>query len=71
MLYKAKVAVCSEIHAKQMNATRASRRVFQYYTWSYVKLPLGFKRLMSISHPRLDLQVVSSIVIPWVNHKSG
>jgi hypothetical protein len=46
MFYEAKLAVCSEIHAKHMNEKRAPCRVFRCYTWWYLKLPLGFKRLM-------------------------
>jgi hypothetical protein len=46
MFYKAKVAVYSEIRTKHINAMWAPRRIFESETWSYVKLPLGFKRLI-------------------------
>jgi hypothetical protein len=49
MLYKAKVAVCSEIRTKHINATWAPRRSFHCYICWYVKLPLGFKRLKIIT----------------------
>jgi hypothetical protein len=45
MFYKVKVAVCSEIRTKHINAMWAPRRIFYCYTWWYVKLPLGFKRI--------------------------
>jgi hypothetical protein len=45
MFYKAKVALCSEIRTKHINAMWAPRRIFECWTWPYVKLPLGFKRL--------------------------
>jgi hypothetical protein len=45
MFCKAKVAVCSEIRTKHINAMWAPRRMFYCQTWSYVKLPLGFERL--------------------------
>jgi hypothetical protein len=45
MLYKAKVAVCSEIRTKHINAMWAPRRIFLMLNLIYVKLPLGFKRL--------------------------
>jgi hypothetical protein len=47
MFYKSKVAVCSEIRTKHINAMWAPRRIFGCYTWRYVKLPLGFKRLIT------------------------
>jgi hypothetical protein len=42
MLYKVKVAVCSEIRTKH------STHFFECSTWWYVKKPLGFKRLIKI-----------------------
>jgi hypothetical protein len=45
MFYKAKVAVCSEISTKHINAMWAPGRIFSCHTCWYVKLPLGFKRL--------------------------
>jgi hypothetical protein len=46
MLYKAKVAVRSDIPKKTLNTKRAPCRIFECYTWWYVKEPLGFKRLI-------------------------
>jgi hypothetical protein len=46
MFYKTKVAVCSAIRTKHINAMWAPCRIFYFQTWRYVKLPLGFKRLM-------------------------
>ena len=46
MMYKAKVAVCSDICYKTLNAKRAQWRIFECQTWWYVKKPLGFKRLI-------------------------
>jgi hypothetical protein len=54
MFYKAEVDVCSEIRTKHINATWAPRIIFEYQTWSYVKLPLGLKRLNNSAHVRLD-----------------
>jgi hypothetical protein len=45
MFYKAKVAVCSEIRTKHINAIWALWRITECWTWWYVKLPLGFKTL--------------------------
>jgi hypothetical protein len=48
MLYKVKEAVCSEIRTKHIKAMSAACRIFECYTGRYVKLPLGFKRLISV-----------------------
>jgi hypothetical protein len=53
MFYKAKVAVCSEIHTKHINAMWAECRICEWQTWSYVKLPLGLKRLKKCHGARL------------------
>jgi hypothetical protein len=45
MLYQAKVAVCSDIRTKHINAAWALPRICGRYSWWWVKLPLGFKRL--------------------------
>jgi hypothetical protein len=50
MCYKAKAAFCSEIHTKHIKAMWVPRRILEFYTWSYVKLPLDFKRLISDIH---------------------
>jgi hypothetical protein len=49
MFYKAKVSICSEIHTEQINAMSAPCRIFECKTWWYVKLPLGFKGLISFN----------------------
>jgi hypothetical protein len=54
MLYKAKVAVCSEIHTKHINAAWALPRIFESYSWWYVKLSQGFKRLRKICSESLS-----------------
>jgi hypothetical protein len=58
MMYKAKAAVCSEIRTK--NSTRSENHVefLNTKTWWYVKKPLGFKRLNSLT---LDLPSIPSI----------
>ena len=45
MMYKVKVAVCSDIRTK--HSTRSERHVefLNVKPWWYVKKPLGFKRL--------------------------
>jgi hypothetical protein len=45
MFYRAKVAVCSEIRTKHINAMWAPRRILERRTWWCVKLQLRFKRL--------------------------
>jgi hypothetical protein len=50
MLYKAEVAVCSEIRTKHINAMWAPWIIFECEASWYVKLPLGFKRLMFLQH---------------------
>ena len=47
MMYKAKVAVCSEIRT-----TQSERHVefLNVKTWWYVKKPLGFKRLIFLNY---------------------
>jgi hypothetical protein len=50
MFYKVKVAVCSEIRTKHINAMWEPCRIFECWTWWYVKLPLGFKRLNEWLH---------------------
>ena len=46
MMYKAKVAVCSDIRTK--HSTQSERQVgfVNVKPWWYVKKPLGFKRLI-------------------------
>ena len=46
MMYKAKVAVCSEILAKHSSHSLRHVEFLNVKTWWYVKKPLGFKRLI-------------------------
>jgi hypothetical protein len=48
MFYKAKVAVCSEIRTKHINAMWAPWIIFECEAWWHVRLPLGFKGLITI-----------------------
>jgi hypothetical protein len=57
MFYKAKVAVCSEIRTKHINAAWALRRIFECYSRWYVKLPLGFK-MLTIKDPVVTLWTI-------------
>jgi len=45
-MYKAKVAVCSEIRTKHSTQSEHHVEFLNVKTWWYVKEPLGFKRLM-------------------------
>jgi hypothetical protein len=47
MLCKAKFAILSEIHTKHTNPMWSQCRIIECYTLWYVKLPVGFKRLIS------------------------
>jgi hypothetical protein len=81
-MFTVKVAVCSEICTKYINAIWALWRIVECWTWSYVKLPLGFKRLRDITYV---LQFCSVLMIPcnrtslwlhvlcdpWTNHLAG
>jgi hypothetical protein len=64
MFYKAKVAVCSEIRTKHTNAMWAPRRIFLCWTWWYVKLPLGFKRLIRLKTFRTSISTFCGTVNP-------
>jgi hypothetical protein len=44
-MFTVKIAVCSEKCTEYINAILALRRIVECWTWWYVKLPLGFKRL--------------------------
>ena len=48
MLYKAKFAVCSEIHTKHTNSMWSKHRIVECWTLWYVMLPTGFKRLKNV-----------------------
>ena len=45
MLYKAKVAVCSDIRTKHSTQSERHVEFFNIKPWWYVKKPLGFERL--------------------------
>jgi hypothetical protein len=46
MLYKAKVAVCSDIRTKHSTQSERHVEFLNVKPWWYVKKPLGFKRLI-------------------------
>jgi hypothetical protein len=48
LMFTAKVAVCSEVCTKYIKAIWALWRITEYWTWWYVKLPLGFKSLRAL-----------------------
>ena len=45
MMYKAKVAVCSDIRTKHSTQRERHVEFLNVKTWWYVKKPLGFKSL--------------------------
>jgi hypothetical protein len=49
MLYSEIIVVCSEIHTKHINTLCGQNVECVCLTWRYVKLPLGFKRLILLS----------------------
>jgi len=58
MMYTAKVAVCSEIRTKHSTQSEHHVEFLNIKTWCYVKKPLDFKRLNSLT---LDLPSILSI----------
>ena len=46
MMYKAKVAVCSDIRAKHSTQSECHVEFLNVKPWWYVKKPLVFKRLI-------------------------
>ena len=50
MMYKAKAAVCSDIHTKHSKQSERHVQFLNVKPWWYVKNPLGFKRLNPIRH---------------------
>ena len=48
MVYKAKVAICSDIRTKHSMKGERHVEFFNIKPWWYVKKPLGFKRLTLI-----------------------
>ena len=51
MLYKAKVAVCSDIRTKHSTQSERHVEFFNFKPWWYVKEPLGVKRLNGTTVP--------------------
>ena len=45
MMYKAKVAVCSDIHTKHSTQSERHVEFLNFKLWWYVKKPPGFKSL--------------------------
>ena len=43
--YSEIIAVCSQIHTKHINTLWAERRISECYSWWYINLVLGYKRL--------------------------
>ena len=48
MMYKAKVAVCSEIRTEHSTQSEHHVEFLNVKTWWYIKIPLDFKRLTEI-----------------------
>ena len=48
ILYTEIIAVCSQIHAKHINALWAEHRISEYRSRWYIKSVLGFERLMRV-----------------------
>jgi len=44
MLYSEIIAVCSEIHTKNINAFRAEHRISECSSWSFIKELFSIKR---------------------------
>ena len=53
MLYKAKVAVCSDIRTKHSTQSERHVEFLNVEPWWYVKKPLGFKRLIPLLAPNI------------------
>ena len=49
MMYKAKVAVCSDIRTKNSRQSEHHVEFLNVKPWWYIKKPLGFKRLSTTS----------------------
>ena len=56
MLYKAKVAVCSEIHTKHSKQSEHHVEFLNFKPWWYGKKLLGFKRLSKPSTNNISEQ---------------
>ena len=48
MMYKAKVAVCSDIRTKHSKQSEHHVEIFECSNWWHVKKPLGVKRLIIV-----------------------
>jgi len=64
MMYKAKVAVCSQIRTKHSTQSEHHVEFFECYTWWYVKKPLGFKWLI-IGWFQICLRIISGTLLLW------
>jgi hypothetical protein len=53
MMYKAKVAVCSDIRTKHSTQSERHVEFLNVKTWWYGKKPVGFKRLIYSRNERL------------------
>ena len=64
MLYKAKVAVCSDIHTKHTTQSERHVEFLNVKPWWYVKKPLGVKRLIWITavHQMASIPVISHVI---------
>jgi hypothetical protein len=61
MLYKAKVAVCSEIRTKHSMQSEHHVEFLNIKTWWHVKKPLGFKCLTASLGASLSLSMKMNI----------
>jgi hypothetical protein len=64
MMYKAKVAVCSDICTKHSTQSERHVEFLDIKPWWYVKKPLGVKRLTDIplSHIALICRIERAVV---------
>ena len=60
MMYKAKVAVCSDIHTKHSTQSERHVEFLNVKLGWYVKKPLGVKRLTTVTHTKLLFTDVSA-----------
>ena len=52
MMYKAKVAVCSDIRTKHSTQSERHVEFLNVKPWWYVKKPLGFKKVNTFAFPQ-------------------
>jgi len=62
ILCKAKIVVCPEIRIKHTNSKRSQCRIFECQTLWYVKLPVGFTRLIKTNW---GLEYAAALNISW------